>query len=57
MSEAEKAEHPSHGLRISLLGRKGDRFERIDSLALDWCPEESNRRYDLVFDAEDVRHV
>ncbi|KAG2970027.1 hypothetical protein PC118_g17114 [Phytophthora cactorum] len=31
-------------------GRKGDKFNRIDTLTLDWRPKESNRKNELFFD-------
>ncbi|KAG7387368.1 hypothetical protein PHYPSEUDO_014392 [Phytophthora pseudosyringae] len=50
MLEAVKAKHPSLHLSISMFGRAGDKFNRIDTLTLDWRPQEGERKRDLFFD-------
>ncbi|KAG3095175.1 hypothetical protein PI124_g18359 [Phytophthora idaei] len=47
---AVKAKHPSLCVNVSLFGREGDKFNRIDTLTLDWRPKESNRKNELFFD-------
>ncbi|ETN15345.1 hypothetical protein PPTG_06621 [Phytophthora nicotianae INRA-310] len=48
--EAVKAKHPSLRVNVALLGRDGDKFNRIDTLTLDWRVKESKRKNELFFD-------
>jgi hypothetical protein len=41
--EAVTAKHPSLGLSVSLFGRNGDKFNRIETLTLDWRKGERER--------------
>ncbi|KAI9984843.1 hypothetical protein PInf_006313 [Phytophthora infestans] len=50
MLEAVTAKHPSLTVNVSPFGREGDKFNRIESLTLNWRPEDKKRKNELFFE-------